>query len=74
FGPVVPSVFEGMTNEGVDFDVMFVEVSPVQEKEALTLLEETYQEYKDWDARGDLPREEISTAEIGLDELVAFAH
>src|SRR5438067_2518055 len=40
-GPVLSSVFEGMTNEGVNLDNMFAQVSLTQEKKVLALLEKT---------------------------------
>jgi uncharacterized phage-associated protein len=88
-GPVLRSVFDSMTSEGVKLDTVFTQISPVQEKRVLALLDEVYQEYKDWEiwdvvdkshegpwakTRGNLGKEELSTQEISLDDLVKFAN
>lgn len=89
YGPVLRSVFEGMTNNNLDLDIVFAQFPRVQKKEVISLLEKTYQNYGHYDvwdlvreshygpwerARGDLEVDEISTQEIELDEMIKFVN
>ena len=87
-GPVLVSIFAKMTGCS-DLDTMFDEVPNLQQKEVITILEKICQKYRDcdvWDlvdkshegpwakARVGLSEEDISTNELVLKDLFAFAN
>lgn len=87
-GPVLVSVFKKMTS-CADLDQMFQLVPNLSNSTAISILENTYQEYQNWEvwdlvnkshqgpwekARINLDPEDTSTKELDLEELIKFAN